>query len=419
MIIDRRTGEEGAITLKTTTLEMSCNAAMLTKIAEMEAALADMRSMLADPSAPTTPVKAKAARVPGAPMKAGAKSLSEADMDAMVCAGVKVGAQIKTLGKAVFGPLSIPEYLWEDSREQWKEYRSAIPDDEAEALASEPVLTEEICEALKDCTDAKTKKPFDATTRTKKLAGELADHDIHPVLFDRAGKEWREWAEAHGLGKRAKAPPQSSRSAKAPKATKEALPALLTADMLASIRDSTDKHGKAFHAGSQKRMLADTLTGLGIAEADHARAAKEWKEYAKAEGITRESSPAGSAKASSKGSDGVPEELSEGVGPAMPEAPASPKPAAAAAKPASPKPAAAAKPAASSGKILKPAQLAAISQTFSTNPMPSLVDIRKVLRLHGVPHAAFTKAAAEWRKWAEDNHRVTEEDTEVDLGLDE
>jgi len=390
---------------------------MLTKIAEMEAALATMRSMLSDPTAPTTPVKAKAVRVPGAPMKAGAKSLSEADMEAMVRAGVKVGAQIKTLGKTVFGPLGIPEYSWEASREQWKEYRSAIPDDEAEALASEPVLTEEICETLKLGTDAKTKKPFDATTRTKKLAVELADHEIHPVLFERAGKEWREWAEAHGLGKRAKAPPQSSRSAKAPKAKAEDLPALLTADMLASIRESTDKHGKAFHAGSQKRMLADTFTGLGIAEADHARAAKEWKAYAKAEGISREGSTAGSAKASSKGSEGVPEELTEGVGPAMTEAPASPKPAAAKPKPAA---AAASASASSSGKILKPDQCVRISETFSTNPMPADLDIRKALRLIGVPHVAFTKAVAEWREWAKDNHHATEEDDdELDLGMDE
>jgi hypothetical protein len=344
-------------------------------------------------------------------MKAGAKSLTEADMDAMVRAGVKVGAQIKTLGKTVFAPLGIPEYSWEASREQWKEYRSAIADDEAEALASEPVLTEEICETLKLGTDPKTKKPFDATTRTKKLAGELADHEIHPVLFERAGKEWREWAEAHGLGKRAKAPPQSSRTTKAPKAKEEALPALLTADMLATIRGSTDKHGKTFHAGSQKRMLADTLTGLGIAEEDHARAAKEWKAYAKAEGISREGSPAGSAKASSKGSEGAPEELSEGVGPAMPEAPA--------AKPAAKPAAAASASASSSGKILKPDQCVRISETFSTNPMPADLDIRKALRLIGVPHSAFTKAVTEWREWAKDNHHASEEEDELDLGMDE
>jgi len=391
---------------------------MLTKIAEMEAVLATMRSMLSDPTAPTTPVKAKAVSMPDAPMKAGAKTLSEIDMAAMVRAGLKAGAQIKTLGKTVFGPLGIPEYAWSASREQWKEYRSAVPDDEAEALASEPVLTEEICEALKEGTDAKTKKPFDATTRTKKLADEFVFHEIHPVLFDRAGKEWREWAEAHGLGKRAKAPPQSSRAAKAPKATKEALPDLLTADMLVSIRESTDKNGKAFHSGSQKRSLADTLTGLGIAEADHARAAKEWKAYAKAEGISREGSPSGSAKASSKGSDGVPEGLTEGVGPAMPAAAAasaSPKPAAAAS---AAKPAAAAA-ASSSGKILKPDQCTRISETFSTNPMPADLDIRKALRLIGVPHSAWTEAVAEWREWAKDNHHATEEDDdELDLGVD-
>jgi hypothetical protein len=389
---------------------MSQNAAMLAKIAQMEAAIADLRSMLTEPTAPTTPVKgAKAVRVPDAPMKAGAKSLTEDDMEAMVRAGLKVGAQIKTLGKTVFGPLGIPEYSWEASRDQWKAYRAEIPDDEAKALESEPVRTEEMCETLKCGTDPKTKKPFDATTRTKKLVTEFADHDIHPVLFDRAGKEWREWAEVHGLGKRAKAPPQSSRTG-ASKSPKTDVPALLTADMLATIRESTDKHGKSFHAGTQKRMLADTLSGLGIEEADHAKAAKEWKAYAKAEGITRDGSQTGSAKASSKGSEGVPEGLTDGVGPAVEPAAATTKSAAAAAVSAS-----------SAGKVLKPEQCVRISDIFSTNPMPADIGIRKALRLIGVPQSTFDEGIAEWREWAKDNHRVAkddgEDDGEVDLGL--
>ena len=402
---------------------MSQNAAMLTKIADMEAAIAELRAMLSDPtSAPITPVKAvKAAQVPDAPMKAGARSLTEADLDAMVRAGVKVGAQIKTLGKTVFGPLGVPEYSWEASREQWKEYRAEISEDEAEALASEPVLTEEICETLKAGADPKTKKPFDATTRTKKLATDLADHDIHPVLFDRAGKEWREWAEAHGLGKRAKAPPQSSRTS-APKSPKATLPDLLTTDMLVTIRDSKDKHGKSFYAGSQKRMLADTLSGLGIEEVDHARATKEWKAYAKAEGISREGSQAGSTK----GSEGVPEGLSEGVGPAT----ASPK-SVSFASPPEPKddddwstigvdgskgagrPTASAS---SSAKILTPTHLSRMSDAFSSNAAPGTTEVRKILALIGIPNSSFLKAELEWREWAKENH-TTRMDTEIDLGL--
>ena len=403
-VIERHRLVVGTITLQQNKKEMSQNAAMLTKIAQMEAVIADLRSMLSDPTPPTTPVKAvKAAQVPDAPMKAGAKSLSEADLDAMVRAGMKVGAQIKTLGKTVFGPLGIPEYSWGVSREQWKEYRTEISDDEAEALASEPVLTEEICETLKSGTDPKTKKPFDATTRTKKLAVDLADHDIHPVLFEKAGKEWREWAEVHGLGKRPKAPSQSSRTV-SPKSPKADLPALLTTEMLETIRGSTDKHGKPFYVGSQKRMLADTLSGLGIEEADHVRATKEWKAYAKAEGISREGSQAGSTK----GSEGVPEGLTEGVGPVVESTTTKPVT----------KPAAAAASTSSVTKTLTPTQCVRISDMFSANSMPADLDIRKALRLIGIPHDTFTEAVVEWREWATDNHRAKEEDDlEVDLGF--
>lgn len=424
---------------------------MLAKIAQMEAVIADLRTMLTDPTAPTTPVKAKAVvSTPGAPMKAMAHSLTDDDMDAMVRAGVKAKAQIKTLGKTVFDPLGIPESSWSACREQWMEYRSEIADDEAETLASELVLTEEICEALKDCTDAKTKKPFDATTRTKKLADEFASHDIHPVLFDRAGKEWREWAEAHGLGKRAKAPLKTTRTAKAPKAPKEDL---LTADMLATIQDSTDKNGKAFHSGSQKRTLADTLTGLGIEEADHARAAKEWRAYAKAEGISSKTSSKASSKASSKGSDGVPEELTEGVGPILPKASVSKtavlskdnllllkkegyvsdasvddlqkmfdlfgiaeddwdraetewrkwakenngaKSAAAGSR---------------STKILRPDQFTRLSHSFSSVQNPEDADLTKALKLIGI-RSSLREAIAEWREWAKDNHHATDDETE-------
>ena len=381
-------------------------AAMLAKISQMEVAIADLRAMLV---APSTPEKAKAVgSVPGAPVKVGGNSLSDADLDAMVRAGVKVGAQIKTLGKTVFKSLGIPEDSWEASREQWKEYRAGITDDEAKALASEPVLTEEMCETLKVVTDSKTKKAFDATTRTKRMEGDFADHEIHPILFNRAGKEWREWAEVHGLGKRAKAPPQSSRT-KSPKAKKEVLPDLLSAEMLTSIRESTDKHGKPFHSGSQKRSLADTFTGLGIAEEDHARATQEWKAYARAYGISRTSSTAGSTKSSSKGSEGAPEELSEGVGPAMPEAPAAKLPPKLTIKSGG-----ASASASSSGKVLKPDQCVRISEIFSTNPMPADLEIRKVLRMIGVPHSAFMSAVDEWREWAKDNHCVTD-DEDLDL----
>ncbi len=360
---------------------MSQNAAILSQIAQMEVALAQMRALVTGSAeAPVTPVKGARAvsRVPDAPLKAGAEPLEEADLVAMVKAGVKGGAQVKTLGKTLFGPLGIPEHLWKAAREQWRAYRETVPDVDAEALAAEPVLTEEICQALK------SRGGYDAKSRTKKLAAEFTDYEIHRALHERAGKEWREWAEAHGLGERSKAPTRKP----AAKKEKVELPALLDADMLVQIRDGTDPDGKPFHGGSQKRKLADTLTGLGIAEKDHARAAKEWREYAKAEGITREGS--------TKGSEGVP----ESVGPAA----ASPEPA-------SPKPAAP-----SSAKILTPAHLSRMSDTFSNNAAPGTTGVRKILALLGIPRSSFLRAEMEWREWAKENHNVSDDD-ELDLGL--
>lgn len=399
---------------------MAQNAMILAKLAQVEAALAEIRTLIADPSA-APPASAKAAEVVTATeaIKAGATPLTEDDLAAMVKAGVKAGAQVKTLGKAVFSLLSIPKSLWGAAREQWKEYRAGITDSEAKAAVSELVLTEEVLESLRRGTDAKTNKPFDAKTRTKKLIAEFADYEIHPALYERAGREWREWAEANGLGERATAPPQSSRSA--PKSPKAALPALLSAQMLASIRESKDPKGRAFHKGSQKRMLAETLTGLGIAESDHARAAKEWKAYAAAEGIEREGSSKGSTKGSAKGSaqgsvsgsEGVPEDF----GPEM--APTTPAPdSAAAAAPA----AAASASASASAKVLTPVQYVRISDSFPTTAEPDEKDIRKVLARVGVPRGAFKKAVTEWREWAKENHRAMEEeddDGEVDMGCDE
>jgi len=373
---------------------MSQNATILSQIAQMEVALAQMRALLTDSTdAPVTPVKgAKAvSRVPDAPLKAGAEPLNEADLVAMVKAGVKAGAQVKTLGKTLFAPLGIPEHLWKAAREQWKAHRETVSDEDAKTLAAEPVLTEEICEALK------SHGGYDAKSRTKKLAAEFTDYEIHLALHDKAGKEWREWAEAHGLGQRSKAPTRTP----AVKKEKVELPALLNADMLAQIRDGADPDGKPFHGGSQKRKLADTLTGLGIAEKDHARAAKEWREYAKAEGIARGGSKTSSAKGSTQGSEGVP----ESVGPAA----ASPEPA-------SPKAAAS-----SSAKILTPTHLSRMSDAFSSNAAPNTTEVRKILALIGIPRSSFLKAEMEWREWAKENHTTrmdTEIDDELDLGLD-
>ncbi len=406
LVIDRHHSIIIALTLCRTTHKhpnMSQNVAMLAQIAQMEASLAIMRAMLTGSTdAPRTPTKAKApAQAPGAPVKGVAEPLTAEDLNAMVKAGVKPKAQVKGLAKTVFKALGLPEYLHAAAREQWKAYRETVSDEDVALAEQEPVLTEEICQALRGC-KGKNGKEFDAKTRTSWLAAEFTDYEIHPILHDKAGKEWREWAEQNGLGERMKAPKRSAGSTK-PK--KEALPALLTEEMLQTIRESKDDKGSAFHSGSQKRKLAPTLTGLGIAEKDHARAAKEWKAWAKEQGIAREGSTT-SSKASSKasstaGSEGVPESVGPTASVPAPVTPPSPAASASASR---------------SAKPLTPSMLSRISETFSTTQTPSTIDLRKVFKAFGVPKTVWVIAEKQWNEWAKDNHIATDDD---DLELDD
>lgn len=363
---------------------------ILSQIADMEAALATLRDMVVSGTDGTTDAPAtKATKACPEPVKATAYPLSTEDLMAMVKAGVKAGAHVKGLAKTVFKAIDLPEEQHAAARIQWKAYRSEIADDDAITEEQEPVLTEEITEALKSVGD------YDAKTRTSKLKGELTDYGIHPILHERAGKEWRQWAEENGLGERMKAPKRPSGATKTKKA---AMPAVLTEDMIQSIREASDDKGKAFHSGTQTRKLEAVLTGLGIAHDDQKRATKEWKEWAKANGITREGSAAGS-KASS----------------------VAPEPAAAAASAAAPVPQSAAVPAPKAVEPLTPAMLTRLSDMFAMNSSPGTPDIRRGLKNFGVPKSAWVDAEKQWNEWAKDNHNVTMDasDFEMDFELDE
>lgn len=364
---------------------MSVNASILAKIAEAEATLAELRSLVVG--------CVDVGKATDTPMKVVGEPLTSEDLKAMVKAGVKAGAHVKGMAKTVFKAMDIPEYQHEAARAQWKAYRGDVSDEDAALEEQEPVLSEEMLESLKEHGE------YDAKTRTSKMRSEFIDYGIHAVLHDRAGKQWREWAEAQGLGERMKAPkrPVSVRA----KAKAEGSAAVLSEEMLLEIKGAKDKAGKPFHSGSQRRSLERTLEGLGVPASEHTRATKEWKVWAKAMDIVRGGSTSGSDTGS--------------VGSADDAAPA----AAAAASAATPAAASAAAPAAPTiTKVLAPAQLSRISDMFSLNPAPGAPDLRKAFKQLGVPKVSWLAAEKQWTVWAKDNHRVTESD-ELDLGLDE
>lgn len=328
---------------------MSQNAAILAQIAQMEASLAQMRKLLTGDAA-MTPTKvhpdAEASSVPTKSVGVDAP-LSDADLEAMVKAGVKASAHTKSLGKTVFKAIGIAENEWANARAQWKAYREAITDEEATLEENEPVLDEGVLENLKNHGE------YNAKTQTRKLSAEFTDYGIHPVLHAKAAKEWREFAEKNGLGERSKAPKRTA-SAKAPK---KVLPALLDDEKMEVLKNA------GFHSGSQKRKLADTLTGFGIEEKEHARAAKEWREWAKARGIDR------SASSSHAGSEGVP----ESVGPVSTDEP-----------------------------ILKPERFGMLVSYGTKEDVPTET-LNRWFGMWGIPNENFAKAEAEWREWAKAN----------------
>lgn len=374
------------------------NAAILAKLAELEIAAAAIRAMLSGET--STPTKAVSADVPGVPVKAGAMPLTDEDLNAMLKAGVKAGAQVKALGKTVFKVIGLVENLHSAAREQWKEWRKEVSDEDAALAEQEIILTEEILDALKDTRDSKG-KTFNAKTRTSAMASEFSSYDIHPILHDKAGKEFRQWAEENGFGERMKAPTPPKREPKA----KETLPALLTEEMLLRLREETDDKDKPFHSGSQVRKMADALAALGISPEDHKRAVKEWKTYAITHGITSKVvSKAGSKASSRAASVGVPEEV--GTGPALASA--------AAAAAASPK----IKRKRAPKAILSLADCTKASEALIREAEPSDEAITKVLSGMGIKPAVMKKAREAWREWAKENHKAeeAEEDDEMDLG---
>ena len=391
------------------------NAAILAKLAELEIAAAAIRAMLSgETPMPSTPTKAASAVVPGAPVKAGAMPLTDEDLNAMLKAGVKAGAQVKALGKTVFKAIGLPEHLHSAAREQWKEWRKEVSDEDAALAEQEIVLGEEILDALKDTQDSKG-KTFNAKTRTSAMASEFATYDIHPILHDKAGKEFRQWAEENGFGERMKAPTPPKRERK----VKEALPALLTADMLLALREEQDDKGKPFHSGSQVRKMADALTGLGISAEDHKRAVKEWKVYASAEGITSKTaskagSKAGSEASSRAVSEGIPEEV--GTGPVLAIRRGEEAEPVAAAAAAAPKPKPKPKRKRATKSILSLADCAKVSELLISEAEPTDEALTKVLSGMGIKPAVMKKAREEWREWAKENHKAETEETEDEEG---
>lgn len=368
--------------------------AILAQIAQMEASLAQMRSILAAtgdvPAAPMTPVKAikGASRTPGAPVKGRSTPLTEADMEAMVKAGIKGSAHVGSLGKTLFSVMGMPEHSWEDAREQWKEYRKSIDDVAAEVSAAETILSDEVLEALKATGN------YNAKSQTRKMAAEFTDYDIHPALHDKAGKEWREYAEKEGLGERSKAP---ARVPKAPKEAKEALPAVLSADMLESLKES------GFHGGSQKRKMADALTALGIAEGDQDRASKEWREWAKEQGLKK---PEAAPKKAKKGSESESEsESAPATPPAAPAAPAASESA----------------PASIRAPVLDDSRIAQLVSYKTTAETPKEA-IFPWFTMWGVPKDKYADALTQWREWAKKNmvksEDEDEEEDEIELDLE-
>lgn len=217
-------------------------------------------------------------------------------MIAMARAGIRKGAQIKTMIKTIFIPLNIPEAKYESVRKQWKDWVGSKTADEWERLTCEdtPIVSEETMVALKD-------GGFKATNHGKKLREALVSNGIHPILLKKAGAEWRVWAEKEGLGKRPSLPPRGT----ATRAITSDDTKILSESQLSSLRDMKDSKGSPLlHQGSQGRSgLTDALKSLGIDDKNIKSASKEWRMWAKSKGIVRGSSSPSSRAESVSESD--------------------------------------------------------------------------------------------------------------------
>jgi hypothetical protein len=325
--------------------------------------------------APVTPVKTgfQAVEPPAAPKKAvskvskttGAEPLEDVLLNAMLKAGIKPGAHAKVLADKVFTPEGIPEELHADARVQWKKWRADVSDEDASAAEAESVLSPECLAALKE------HGGFYAGSQVRKLAPEFLALDIPHVLHEKASKEWRAYAETERLTKK----PDSPKAPRAPRAPKVpvVVEPVLTEELKASLKEA------GFHQGSQMRKMSETLAGLGVEEELHAQAAKEWRDYAKAEGLVKEDSAKSSPKVK-------PAKATKEV-PAFPTAAV----------------------AATPEVILTTARMAMLKE-YGTPSNAGLNTLDQWFAVWGIPEDKRPVAAAQWHKWAHANEVPAEEE---------